>query len=84
MIHKATEKFWQEFYSLPKEVKILANKNFALLKSNPNHPSLQFKKLGKLWSVRVGSGYRGLALLQGNVYFWIWIGSHAEYDKKIK
>jgi hypothetical protein len=31
-----------------------ADKNYALLKENPQHPSLQFKKIGRFWSVRVG------------------------------
>ena len=35
-------------------------KNFELLKSNPKHPSLHFKRIGKLWSARVGEHHRAL------------------------
>ena len=39
---------------LPEHVRALADKNYALLKENPQHPSLHFKKVGRFWSVRVG------------------------------
>jgi hypothetical protein len=39
-------------------VRDLADKNFRLLKTDPSHPSLHFKKLGKVWSARVGLHYR--------------------------
>jgi hypothetical protein len=35
-------------------VRELADKNYALLKQDAQHPSLRFKKVGKFWSVRVG------------------------------
>jgi hypothetical protein len=62
----------------------LADKNFQLLKDNPSHPSLQFKKVGKVWSVRVGSNYRAIATQIEEGYLWIWIGTHAEYDKLLR
>ena len=31
--------------SLPKQIRDVADKNFALLKDNPSHPSLHFKKV---------------------------------------
>ena len=36
----------------------LADDKYALLRSDPHHPSLHFKRVGRLWSVRVGQGYR--------------------------
>jgi hypothetical protein len=36
--------------SLPVAVREVANKNFTLLKSDPKHPSLHFKRSGKVWS----------------------------------
>src|SRR4051812_20680681 len=47
---------------LPESVRNLANKNFELLKADPHHPSLHLKKVGELWSVRVGAHYRALGL----------------------
>lgn len=81
MTHRATASFWRSYHLLPREVQIVANKNFQLLKQNPRHPSLRLKKVGDLWSVRVGSDYRALALEEYGVFQWIWIGTHAEYNR---
>jgi len=40
----------------------LADARFALLKENPSHPSLHFKKIGKFRSVRIGMHYLALAV----------------------
>jgi mRNA-degrading endonuclease RelE of RelBE toxin-antitoxin system len=69
------------YEKLPKHIQRLADKYFLLLKADPNHPSLKFKKLGEMWSVRVGAHYRALAFEYDDVILWIWIGSHADYDK---
>ncbi len=37
--------------------------------------------LGRLWSVRVGIGYRALAADSEDGPLWFWIGTHAEYDR---
>jgi hypothetical protein len=79
--HYASPKFWALYRALPTDVRELADKNYQLLKSDPRHPSLHFKKVGKLWSVRVGAHYRALGTeVEGGMY-WIWIGTHADYDK---
>lgn len=40
MKHRTLPRFWQHYQQLPKEIQELADKNFALLKSDPYHPSL--------------------------------------------
>jgi hypothetical protein len=45
---------------------------------------LQFKRLGNYWSARVGLNYRALAMEDGADWVWVWIGTHAEYDKLVK
>jgi hypothetical protein len=55
-----------------------------LLKNNPRHPSLQFKKAGRFWSVRASLGFRALAVLDGENYVWFWIGPHDRYIQIIK
>jgi hypothetical protein len=55
--------------------------NYELLKANPRHPSLHFKRIGKLWSVRVGDHYRALGHDLPEGIHWFWIGTHAAYDK---
>jgi hypothetical protein len=54
MRHFASRTFWQAYEGLPQNVRILADKNYALLKDNPRHPSLQLKKVGEFWSVVSG------------------------------
>jgi mRNA-degrading endonuclease RelE of RelBE toxin-antitoxin system len=52
--HLALKEFWEHYHKLPKHIQKKANKNFRLLKENPRHPSLHFKKVGSgLWSARV-------------------------------
>ncbi|MEK7250318.1 MAG: hypothetical protein AAB209_07855 [Bacteroidota bacterium] len=83
MNHYADRDFWRSYYRLPVSTQELADKSFALLKSNPRHPSLQFKKVGHYWSARVGSDYRAVAVQVSDGFLWFWIGSHANYDKLI-
>jgi hypothetical protein len=79
--HRATSRFWRCYKGLPQDVQRIADRGYALLKTNPNHPSLHFKKVGQFWSVRVGLHYRAVAVDAGEDLAWFWIGSHADYDK---
>lgn len=83
MKHFASPGFWARYEALPAQIRELADKNFQLLKSDPRHPSLHFKKLGSHWSVRVGAHHRALAVEVQDGIYWIWIGTHAEYDKLV-
>lgn len=83
MKHQASSAFWTSYGQLPAEIQRLADKNFELLKTDPSHPSLQFKKVGKVWSARIGINYRALAIPVDDGFLWFWIGSHAEYDKLV-
>ena len=62
MRHFASPSFWEAYAKLPQDIQALADKNYALLKDNPRHPSLQLKKVERFWSVRVGARYRALAV----------------------
>ncbi len=83
-MHRTTDRFWASFARLPEAVQMVARKNFQLLKNNPSHPSLHFKKVGKLWSARVGLNHRALAVQDGEDYTWVWIGPHDDYVRLIK
>lgn len=83
-MHRATRRFWSSFANLSEDVQDLARKNFALLKVNPQHPSLHFKKVGKFWSARVGLAHRALAIEDGNDFTWVWIGTHDEYNRLLR
>jgi hypothetical protein len=50
MRHIKDPKFQPLFDALPADVRAVANRAFALLKSDPKHPSLHFKCIrGDLW-----------------------------------
>ena len=83
MNHLATPRFWECYRALPNSIQNLADKNFNLLKENPKHPSLHFKKVGRFWSARVGLAYRALAVESNKDIIWFWIGNHSEYDKLV-
>jgi len=81
--HWASSRFWALYEGLPEEVRQLADKNYQLLTSDPHHPSLHLKRIGQLWSVRVGEHYRALGIdVEGGIN-WFWIGTHADYDRLI-
>lgn len=84
MTHRTTTRFWACFAVLPEAVQRVARHNFDLLKENLAHPSLHLKKVGKLWSVRVGRHHRALAVEDEADFIWVWIGPHDEYERRIK
>jgi hypothetical protein len=84
MKHLASPAFWDAYSRLPAPVRALADKNYELLKADPQHPSLHFKKVGRFWSVRVGLRYRALAAEVDDGMLWFWIGSHADYDALVR
>jgi len=84
MKHFATSEFWAHYRRLPNEIQQLADKNFALLKQNPQHPSLRFKKVGIYSSARVGLHYRALAKERTEGLVWFWIGHHTDYEQVLK
>jgi hypothetical protein len=81
--HRASTKFWQFYARLPEEVQQLADQNYELLKADPRHPSLHFKKIGRMWSARIGIRYRAVAVEDGSDIVWFWIGHHSQYDQII-
>ena len=83
MRHFASPSFWECYENLPSAIQKLADKNFELLKANPQHPSLYLKKINIYRSVRVGIKYRAVAVEIQEGLLWFWIGTHAEYDKMI-
>ena len=88
MEHRATLAFWRAYEALPLEIRRRADKQFILLKSNPQHPSLQFKKIGEsggadVWSARVTLSYRALSLRRNDGFLWFWIGDHGTYEALI-
>jgi hypothetical protein len=59
-------------------------KRIGFSNKNPDHPSLQFKKLGgydRIWSVRISAQYRAVGERHADTISWAWIGTHNEFDK---
>ena len=83
MKHFASPEFWTLLEKLPGKVQELARQNYELLKTNPYHPFLHFKRIGQFWSVRVGRSYRALAIDAEDGIVWFWLGTHAEYDRLV-
>lgn len=83
MRHKKSSQFQLGYDALPEGVQRQADKAFALLKADPNHPSLRLKKVGKYWSARAGLQYRAVAVTRPYGLLWIWIGPHGAYDRFI-
>jgi len=82
--HHASRRFWKAYAELPQDAREAANKSFKLLKTNPMHPSLRLKQVGRFYSVRIGSGYRALGLKTGEGLLWFWVGSHDDYERLLR
>lgn len=83
MRHLASRRFWEAYDALPAPTREQADRAFQQLKTDPGHPALRFKKVGRFWSARVGLRYRALAVERDGDLVWFWIGSHADYDRLI-
>ena len=82
----ASRRFWESYEALPAEVQALARRTYSLWRENPRHPSLSFRLLSgtkNRYSIRVGIHYRAIGRMDSNGITWVWIGTHAEYDRLI-
>jgi hypothetical protein len=88
MNSELTSDFIKLFRQLPNRIQKTAKKNYRLWKQNPQHPSVELKKLktsSTVYSVRAGIGWRAVGVMKdSDTIVWFWIGSHAEYDKLLK
>ena len=74
--------FWMLYEKLSEDTKKLADETFALLKEDPNNPSLHLVKVGRYWSMKIGEKNRALGVEVGDEgLLWCWIGCHADYEK---
>jgi hypothetical protein len=78
---RALKSFLKCYERLPAHIQKLADKNFALFKTNPRHPSLGFSKNGAVYTVDIGRSYRALARERNGHYYWFWIGTHEQYNQ---
>jgi hypothetical protein len=80
---RTTRQFREQLARLPKPIQQSARKAYRLWVSNPDHPSLSFKKLeaSSLYSVRVAYRWRAVAYREDETFVWFFIGPHSAYDK---
>jgi hypothetical protein len=84
VISRTTPSFWRALSRLTSSEREAARRSFRLFAENPAHNSLSFKKLAghpDLWSARVNLSIRAVGQRRGDTVTWVWIGSHAEFDK---
>lgn len=85
--HRKTSQFKKLYDNLPAVVQKCAKDKFELLKDNPNHASLRFKKLkgyDDYWSVRVNNAYRAIAYKDEIGFVWDIIAKRDEVYKLLQ
>jgi hypothetical protein len=84
---RTTERFRKAFAGLPAHVQQRAREAYRQFQVDPHDPRLRFKQVhptGPIYSARVGLGYRALAVRDGDVVLWFWIGTHSDYDSLLR
>lgn len=87
MKSRTTKEFRKRLKQLPRPVYKNAIRAYALWRKDPYHRSLHFERVSQsepLYSVHIGIKYRALGAVENGQIYWIWIGSHAEYDELLK
>jgi hypothetical protein len=87
MKSRINDDFLRAYRRLPLDIREQARKAYRLFRDNPQHPSLNFKRIHSaqpIVSARISLGYRTIGVLTGDEVVWFWIGSHADYDQLIK
>ena len=74
------KKFWQLYEKLPDDIKSLADKTFIDLKKTQEHTLLNILKVGRYWSLPIGTKNRALGVeVDEGGLLWCWIGSYSDY-----
>ena len=72
--------FWQNYEKLPDDIKSLADKTFMDLKKTREHSLLNILKVGRYWSLPIGTKNRALGVeVDEGGLLWCWIGSYSDY-----
>ena len=74
------KKFWQLYEKIPDDIKSLADKTFIDLKKTQEHSLLNILKVGRYWSLPIGTKNRALGVeVDEGGLLWCWIGSYSDY-----
>ncbi len=74
-----TKPFIKRYRKLPQQIQEIANKQLGLLLSNPQHPSLNIKKMNDprgIWEGRVTQHYRFTFQIENDIYILRKVGTH--------
>ncbi len=74
-----TERFKRKYKKLPRHIKKTSKKQLGLLLSDPQHPSLNIKKMNdprNIWEGRITKSYRFTFQIKGDSYILRTIGTH--------
>ena len=75
------KEFWQLYEKLPGDIKKLADKTFIDLKKTREHTLLNILKVGRYWSLPIGTKNRALGVeVDEGGLLWCWIGSYSDYS----
>jgi len=83
MRHFASPAFWEAVRQASRKRPRTRRQELRAAQGKPAASVITFKKVGRLWSVRVGLQYRALAAEVGVDLVWLWFGSHRDYDRLI-
>jgi mRNA-degrading endonuclease RelE of RelBE toxin-antitoxin system len=79
-----SDRFKKDYKSLPKPIQNAIDKQIFLLKENPNHPSLDIKKMRgrkNVWRCKAIRGYRFTLQIEEEVYIFRRVGTHDILNK---
>lgn len=83
MKHVAVERFSELYNQLPVKVRRSADHSFGIVKERPDHPVLRMVRQDGIWSMRIGSRHRALAVEHGETVIWFWIGTYSSYTTAV-
>ncbi|RPI75086.1 MAG: hypothetical protein EHM45_15725 [Desulfobacteraceae bacterium] len=85
MMHLSfTAKFKKQYAKLPQPIKELTQKQLGFLLTNPQHPSLNIKKMQdprNIWEGRITYSYRFTFQILDDVYLLRTVGTHDILNK---
>lgn len=74
-----TKTFIRNYRKLPREIQKMVDKQLEILLTNPQHPSLNVKKMNdprKIWEGRVTASYRFTFHIHEDIYLMRQVGTH--------
>ena len=84
MKYYRTERFKKQYKKLPQYIKKATKKQLGFLLSDPNHPSLNIKKMKDprdIWEGRITQSYRFTFQIKEDTYILRNIGTHDILEK---